>query len=202
MLIMIPYAFLAPVFKSTKIKLLVLAFSVFVGYRIGANQWFDTVENVLSMLTMTSAEKYDYYVAQGFFEEADSGVGIGYFINTITCFAFVAYSEKAKAFYNNRWISLLFEFYFFGCCFDFILQSVHVLHRINLYLFGWGFIIYALSIYSAAKQNNQKWKFILSFLVFMSFPANLYRADENTSQFYFYWWTDIMPYRMLSILMQ
>lgn len=202
MLIMIPYAFLDPVFKSTKIKLLVLAFSVFVGYRIGANQWFDTVDNLLSMLTMTSADKYEYYVEQGFFEEADNAIGIGYVLNTITCFAFIAYSEKAKAFYNNRWISLLFEFYFLGSCFDYILQSVHVLHRINLYLFGWGFIIYALSIYSAVKQKDVMWKRVLILLVFLSFPANLYRADENTSQFYFYWWTDIMPFRIRNILMK
>ena len=201
MLIMLPYAFLDPVFNKTKIKLIVLALSVFVGYRIGANQWFDTVDNFLTMLTTTSTERYDAYLDQGFFEEEDSAIGIGYFLNTITCFAFVAYSEKAKSFYNNRWISLLFEFYFIGSCFDFILQSVHVMHRINLYLFGWGFIIYALSIYSAAKQKDVKWKRFLIILVFLTLPATLYRADDNTSQFYFYWWTDIMPSRFRNILM-
>ena len=202
MLIMLPYAFLNPVFNNSKVKLVILAISVFAGYRIGANQWFDTVDNFLTMLTTTSTERYNAYLVQGFFEEENSTIGIGYFLNTITCFAFVAYSEKAKSFYNNRWISLLFEFYFIGCCFDFILQSVHVLHRINLYLFGWGFIIYALSIYSAAKQKDIKWKRFLILLVFLSFPANLYRADDNTSQFYFYWWTDIMPSRIHDIIVR
>lgn len=202
MLIMVPYAFLNPVFNNSKVKLVILAISVFAGYSIGANQWFDTVDNFLTLLTTTSTDRYDAYVAQGFFEEEDSALGIGYFLNTITCFAFIAYSEKAKSFYKNRWISLLFEFYFIGCCLDFILQSVHVLHRINLYLFGWCFVIYALSIYSAVKQKDVMWKRILILLVFLSFPANLYRADENTSQFYFYWWTDIMPSRIRNILIR
>ena len=204
MLIFLPYSFFNPVFNNTKIKLILLAISIFAGYKIGANQWFDTVDNLLSMATMSSADKYDFYLdqGQGFFEDVDSTVGIGYFLNTITCFAFVAYSEKAKEFYRNRWISLLFDFYFIGSCFDFLLQSVQVMHRINLYLFGWGFVIYALSIYSSVKQNDVKWKHFLIILVFLSFPANLYRADENTSQFYFFWWTDIMPLRIRSILMK
>ena len=201
MLIMVPYAFSDPVFNQTKIKLIILAFSVFVGYRIEANQWFDTVNDILAVLTMTSADKYEYYVEQGFFEEADSVIGIGYIINTITCFAFVAYSERAKTFYKNRWVNLLFEFYFLGCCFNYILQSVHVLHRINLYLFGWGFVIYALCIYSSVKLKDVKWKRLLIILVLLTFPANLYRADDNTSQFYFYWWTEIMPARIRNILM-
>ena len=200
MLIMTPYAFLNPVFNKSKVKLLILAFAVFTGYRIGASQWLDAVDNFFSMITFSSADRYNYYLSDGFLEE-ESGIGIGYILNTITCFAFVAYSEKAKSFYKSRWVSLLFEFYFLGCCFDFLLQSVHVLHRINMYLFGWSFIIYALNIYSAAKQKDVIWKRILIFLVFMSFPANLYRADENTSQFYFFWWTEIMPLRIRNILM-
>lgn len=203
MLIVTPYAFFNPVFNKTKVKLIILAVAIYAGYSIGANQWFDTIDNLLSMATLSSADKYDFYLeqGQGFFEEANSAIGIGYFLNTITCFAFVAYSERAKSFYNNRWISLLFEFYFIGSCLDFILQSVHVLHRINIYLFGWGFVIYALSIYASSKLKDVKWRSFLIFLVFLSFPANLYRADENTSQFYFYWWTDIMPLRIRNILM-
>lgn len=202
MLIMVPYAFLNPVFNRTKIKLLILILSVWAGYRIGANQWFDTINNLLSMMTMSASDKYNSYVADGFLEEADSRIGIGYIVGTITHFAVVAYSEKAKKFYKNRWISLLFEFYFLGCCVDYVVQSVQFLHRINMYLFGWSFIIYALSIYSAAKQRDIIWKRVLMILVFLSFPAILYRADENTSQFYFYWWTDIMPSRIRNILIQ
>lgn len=199
MLLLLPYAFAGPFFNNSKFKLIVLAVSVFFGYQISANQWFDHVNYLLTLSNFSGFDKYDYYLEQGFDQE-NGALGIGYFLNLLTCFAFVSYSEKAKSFYNNRWMGLLFDLYFIGCVFNYVLSSVHVLSRVNMYFFGWSFVIYALSIYAAVKLKDMKMKYILGFLVFMSFPANLYRADENQSQFYFFWWTDIMPIRFRSAL--
>lgn len=118
--------------------------------------------------------------------------GIGFYIIVLLNIILIASSNKLKDYFSNGYFSKIYDLYFIGVIYGYICNGSIVLLRPNYYFGGFTFIVAAYTLLFFYKHQKGSRNNILLFITLMSlylllFAAIIYRMDENTYRFIFFW---------------
>lgn len=172
--------------KNKKIQILLLSSAVIIG-NIGIIQdYIAYLENYATFLG------YGDYFQDRYSDIMFSNVerkGIGYYVLLITNIILIWYSPKYKHFYNSNFIYYIYNLYFVGVLMNYAFEGSQLFQRINYYFYGFNFIVGAFALFYT-KQKNIKIYRVLFAMYILTFIATMYRMEENTALFRFYWQVD------------
>lgn len=169
-------------FTSIKWQILLLIISIGI---MNLNLTSSLISKIESLFALTS---YNYYLSDDYSELFfnESRIGIGVYINATIEFFLIANSNKVKRYYSKTIFPIIYTLFFIGVLWKYVFWGSQLLQRINFYFYGFEFIIVAFSLTYFYKNNKLSF-LLLSFLTLLVFIATMYRMDENTAQYYFYW---------------
>lgn len=172
-------------FKKEKIQLLILLGAIIIG-NLGVIQNY-----------ITNLENYaTYFGYEDYFQDRYSDIiysgevkkGIGYYVLLIINIVLICNSTKYKQYYNCKHIYYIYNLYFIGVIMKYAFEGSQLLQRINYYFYGFDFIIGAIALFYAKKMNVAMYR-ILIIMYLLTFIATMYRMEDNTALFRFYWQT-------------
>ena len=118
--------------------------------------------------------------------------GIGFYIIVLLNVIFIANSNRLKKYFSNGYFSKIYDLYFVGVVYGYICNGSIVLLRPNYYFGGFTFIIAAYTLLFCYKHLKENRNNVLLFITLLSlylllFVAIIYRMDDNTYRFIFFW---------------
>ncbi len=134
---------------------------------------------------------YDVYFKEEFELTEKVRIGIGFFINLLIDVVFIFTSTKVKAFYNTRYVMILYSLFFIGVLWYYVFLDSLLLQRINYYFIGFKYIYAAFAINALVKCRDIKY-LVIYLLYFAVFAATMYRMEDNTALFMFNWQNSLL----------
>lgn len=150
------------------------------------------VENILSYLDLFEAfneSDYSSYNSETYEEIMQSSSNIkygpGFFLQLlIDCIAILKYEQIKKCFSNNCFFYIYVLFYF-GLIYKYIFYTSLVFSRINMYFYGFEFIVVAYTLCYFAKQKKHSPLLLQTGAIFLIFLAIMLKMSENSAMFVF-----------------
>lgn len=177
-------------FKNIPLELIVLFIAIIFSNTNIASQISGGIEDILTLL------HYDNYL-----DDPDSEImhkhieriGIGYYVHLFIIITIIAISNDVKKFYNSSKINIIFDLTFIGFIMRYLFMDSIAFGRISYYFIGFQYIFAALCLYYLRKSKRTTLFDILLSLYFLVFVAGMYRMEETTAYFQFYW-NDTLQY--------
>ncbi|MDD5870508.1 MAG: EpsG family protein [Bacteroidales bacterium] len=132
---------------------------------------------------------YDYYMDDSYQElREDEGlrIGLGFFINAAVNFFLILFSNKVKEEYKNSYLPIAYNLYFIGVLLNAVFIRSQLIGRLNYYFYGLNFIVGGFTLAYLYKRNKFAFAALLTLYICV-FVATLYRMEENTALFKFFW---------------
>lgn len=169
-------------FKNIKWQIILLIIALVAMNMNITSTFFSKVESLFAITN------YRYYLSDDYSDLLfnESRIGVGFFINLAIEFFIISSSNKTKAYYNRPVFDIMYTLFFVGVLWKYIFWGSQLLQRINYYFYGFEFIIAAFTLSYFSKRNKSHF-ILLSVLILLVFVATMYRMDENTARYYFYW---------------
>lgn len=135
---------------------------------------------------------YDNYLEGDLAEliyQKDDGIGLGQLIYISLYAIFIAYSGKVKRYFNDDYLSKSYDLFFIGSLMKSLFNGSNLFSRFTWY-FEYFYLIVGAYILVYLYKYYKRWFYCALLLVSLIFAAILYRGDENSSYYYFYWELD------------
>lgn len=178
-------------FRNIKIQYLLLLAAIVIGRYPGVESWLMSIEGNFGLLEsfMEETGYEDYFVyddGDEIFKKLES-VGIGYYLELGINVLLIWFSGETKKYNSsNKMVSYIYNFAFIGMLLHYIFITSLLVSRLNYYFYGFVFIFGAYVLHYLY-NNNKKMFWVYCLLCVMTFVGVMYRMDDNTSAFYFFW---------------
>ena len=132
----------------------------------------------------------DEYYRQMVVKEDIESIGIGYIVILLINLFNIYYSKQTKTYLASDKFTIIYNLYFVGCIVFYIFNSSLIVNRINMYFYGFSFIVsaYSLCYLNSNKKSIAKILYTVHIMLFLGY---MYRMFDNDSAFYFIWQSDI-----------
>lgn len=168
-------------FNNVKLELSLLIMALLIG-NINYIQSFMTTFDKLIV-----AMDYDYYTESGSVVKKDVNIGVGYYINLLIDIIIICFNRNAKKKLSNTTYPIIFDLAFVGILLKYAFTGVQLLNRINYYFDGFNYIAAAYTLYYLHSNKKYNYLYLLIGFFVLRYMAVLYRMNENTALFQFYW---------------
>ena len=170
-------------FSNVKIQVVLFLIALILSNVSLLDTFSEALDNVAAFLG------YDYYMDDSyeeFRENADLRIGLGFFINAAVNLFLILFSNKVKEEYKNSYLPIAYNLYFIGVLLNAVFIRSQMIGRMNYYFYGLNYIVGGFTLAYLYKRN--KFAFAALLVLYVSvFVATLYRMEENTSLFKFFW---------------
>ncbi|QRO51715.1 EpsG family protein [Butyricimonas virosa] len=119
--------------------------------------------------------------------------GIGFYSILLIDMILILYSNETRKQFDHSY-GIMYNLYFVGVLWHYVFNGSVIMGRPNYYMYGFQFVIaahtllYLFNQYKCNRIRSKLYSFLgLVFLYFLIFCATMYRMDENTSRFIFFW---------------
>lgn len=179
-------------FKRIWIQYILLGISLFILY-----------QNYIEVIFKFLINYADFFGYEHYFNKIFSGKmhllysltrsrGIGFYLILIQNIILIAYSNKVKEFFSKGYFSIIYDLYFVGVIYGYISNGSIILSRPNYYFNCLNFIVVAYTLHFTFKnlKLHRNYFFIFIFLILLNvliFAALMYRMNENSYRFIFFW---------------
>lgn len=124
----------------------------------------------------------------------DVSLGIGFYCILITNIIIILFSNRIKEFFNDSYITKLYDLFFIGVILGYAFIDSLLIQRFNYYFTNISFIIIGVAMYYGLYKNRAiYWSMIL--LTFIKFIGIMYKAELNTALFVFNWQKEYFHYK-------
>lgn len=175
-------------FSRIAVQIILLSFSIILGNVDVIATYLDQVEQIL-MLT-----GYDSYLMAGSAHNVIAAEpihkGIGFIVGVLLNILLIVYSNTTKDFVKSDRFSFIYDLYFIGACVFYAFIYSRLITRIDVYFYGFQFIVGAYTLYVLRRKNKRKSYLFIMALYLLLFVGTLYRMFDNESAFYFIWQSD------------
>ena len=118
--------------------------------------------------------------------------GIGFYLILLQNIILIAYSNKLKAYFSNGYFSIIYDLYIIGVIYGYISNGSIILTRLNYYFNGFNFIVAAFTLtflFNKLRLHLNNWIIflLLTAIYILIFIGLIYRIDENSYRFIFFW---------------
>lgn len=181
-----------PYFNSIGIQFILLSIALFLLYQNYIEYIFYSMTNLI--------EFFGYGVYLDMLKEGKESLlfsltrsrGIGFYLIVLLNIILIASSNQLKKYFSNGYFAKIYDLYFFGVIYGYITNGSVLLSRLNYYFGGFTFIVAAYTLLYFYRNLKESRNNILLFLVLFGiylliFIALIYRMDENTFRFVFFW---------------
>ena len=175
------FAFSQEWFKRIPIQLLLLSIALVLSSMSLVTDLIEPVEQLADV--MGYGHYFDSEHSQ-FSHEVK--IGIGFFINLFLVVFLIYNSNVVKKFYNHSFVNIIYDLFMIGVLWQYIFIDSMLFGRINYYMLGFQYIWGAFSLFALSKMRRNQYYIILG-LYLLVFIATLYRMNDNTALFMFYW---------------
>lgn len=135
---------------------------------------------------------YDNYLdntyADKFYDSIE--LGVGFYVNFLINVIIIAFSKKVKAMYSNSWYPRIYNLYFVGVIFGYLVLGSQILGRVNYYFAYFGIIVAAHTLRYLYSRRKTFYYALVGLYCFV-LVGTLRSAEYNTSMFYTFWQKDI-----------
>ena len=170
-------------FKNKNIQLGLVFIAVVIG-NVGI------IQNYVGQLEVYAAYLgYEDYFLDRYADKIYQAIerkGIGYYVILTTNVILVWLSTNCKNYFNCKYLFYIYDLYFVGVLMNYAFEGSQLLQRINYYFYGFAFIVGAFTLLYA-KYNDKTKYYLLKSMYTLTFVATMYRMEENSSLFRFFW---------------
>lgn len=122
--------------------------------------------------------------------DRELSLGMGFFITLLLNILLVIFSPKVKNYVKSKYFNAAYNFFVIGIVLKYIFASSMVFSRINYYFINFTFIVAAYTLFYAHRCNRVLFYTLLA-LYALTFAATLWKGEENTALFVFFWQKDL-----------
>lgn len=122
--------------------------------------------------------------------DRELSLGMGFFITLLLNILLVIFSPKVKNYVKSKYFNAAYNFFVIGIVLKYIFASSMVFSRINYYFINFTFIVAAYTLFYAHRCNRVLFYTLLALYV-LTFAATLWKGEENTALFVFFWQKDL-----------
>ncbi len=170
-------------FSNVKIQILLFLTALVLSNVSLLDSLSEAIDSVATFLG------YDNYMEDSYQELRENEglrIGLGFFINAAVNFFLILYSNKVKEEYKNTYLPIAYNLYYIGVLLNAVFIRSQLIGRMNYYFYGFNFIVGGFTLAYLFKRNKFAFAALLALYVSV-FVATLYRMEENTSLFKFFW---------------
>lgn len=141
--------------------------------------------SIMDILEVFGYQGYKYMVLGGdlSFLTPKRTAGLGFILLIILNLINITQSNKVKAYHNSLYLNLLYDFYFVGVLYNYLVSGSLIFERINFYFYNFSFIISAFTLYYFTKnrtKKNQYLKIMMILIYLLLFYAIVvFRGEES-----------------------
>jgi len=173
-------------FKSIKVQIVMLAISLILLILNFNDKILYIIEKITSLINYG---KYASAMRNGTLEiiAMKRERGVGFFVILILNIYLILMSRKVKKYVSNKKYNIMYDLYFIGVLWFYLFNGSLILNRPNYYFYSFRLFVVSFTLFYVFKTKNILLISFNIFLVFMLFAAIMYRMEENTSLFTFFW---------------
>lgn len=170
-------------FNNKTIQLGLLLGALIIG-KIGIIQNY--IDNLEVYATYIGYEHYFLDRYNELMYHAIERKGVGYYILLVTNITLIWLSTNYKHYFKSKYLYYIYNLYFVGVLLNYAFEGSQLFQRINYFFYGFSYIVGAFALLYA-KRSNRKMFLILITMYILTFIATMYRMEDNTSLFKFFW---------------
>lgn len=170
-------------FNNIKIEYLLLLCALVI-MNLGVVQgYFQSLNAIIRMMD------YDHYADSNHAEAQNIRIGLGFALTLVNALIFIYYSNHVKALVGQRirWYAITYDLFFMGLLIKYAFIGIQLMGRINYYLLYMDFFIGACTMFYLLNRKKYIPFAAVTGIYLMTFVAVLFRMDENTALFRFFW---------------
>lgn len=175
--------------QNVYIQIIIITVAAIIGQMNIIKEYVELFDKILE-LTGYSVYSGEEYYRQMVVKDEIEKIGIGYVIMFMINILNIIICKQLNSDLKSDRYTIIYNLYFVGCIVFYVFNSSLIVNRINMYFYGFSFIISAYTLYysTSYKQSISK---LLYFLHLMLFVGYMYRMFDNDSAFYFIWQSDM-----------
>lgn len=139
---------------------------------------FDTIINYF---------EYQYYENTKYMNMAKFTLGVGFYINLAINILIIYHSNVTKKVFARTSVGMIYDLSYIGILINYFFLRIQLIGRLNYYFYGFNYIIAAFTLYALLKTKRQIAFILMCALYVLVYIATLYRMDENTALYRFFW---------------
>lgn len=173
-------------FKNERIQVGLLLVAIVIGNMGFIQNYLGQLESYAMLLG------YEDYFQNQYSEKMYAAIerkGIGYYVLLLTNIILIWFSAKYKKYFKSEYVSYIYNLYFLGILMNYAFAGSSLLQRINYYFYGFGYIVGAFALLYAKKKNKYMY-WVLGAMYILTFAATMFRMEDNTALFRFFWQAD------------
>lgn len=173
-------------FKNIRNQCILLVSSLCIMFFSYAQNFIGQFEQVLDFAG------YGHYIGTDseVFSEGNLSLGIGFWVTFAMNYMIILYSNKVKSYFQNSFVSLIYDLAFIGIIFKYVFFQSHLIIRFLGYFMNFRFIFIGFLL-AYLYYNSKKAFYVFFFLLLLTFVAYMSKMDENTVRYIFYWQEDL-----------
>lgn len=160
-IILLPIPFLyikkSNYFSNVKLQLVVFFLFFVISIILKPAEYLFTLIPI-ELFEMFGYEGYYNMVAYGDTKwlVSEKEAGFGFYITNLICLCNILFSSKVKSYFNSKFLNIIYDLYFIGILYRFLVSGSLILSRINYYFFSFGFIVSSFTLYFLLRKSASK----------------------------------------------
>lgn len=110
-------------------------------------QWEGVLHWMIPLVRFMPGSRYSRYLLQDERLQGVESFGFGFAVLCLINFILIVYSNKVKAFYNDRFVNILYDLFFVGTLFEYLCLANMLIGRINVFFIENRFILCGFYFY-------------------------------------------------------
>ena len=172
-------------FSNIKTQLLLFVIAFLLPSESFITMFIDQSDSLINYLGYNIYIENDAYSSMAY-REID--YGLGFYISQIVNLVCITQSNTVKRYYMNKIpILSIYNLFYFGLLWTLLFSGSLILNRINYYFYQFQFIFAAATMAYLFKYKKKHLLYLMIICYVLLFVAKMYRANENTALYHFFW---------------